>query len=298
VRPLYEGITTLRGSDFLSALTVKAAPATAADRILATLPITPSGYVGTRVTQLSQVWERYRLKRFSLRYVPAVPNTLAAQLVGYIDTDPNDDPTIITDTDALVRQATAQAGSQQWNFIHSKVIPLARRADDQWYYTGLDKSNERFNRQGTGYIVQVTEPIGFDGVPLVTDLVAGSLYIDWEVEFQIAQIEPAAVVEADLVLPVDVTDTNAVTVSDTITATLTLDRECSVGLGDAAIDASYSIRIDGNTLALITTGVTIGITSMILPAGSYTVNTEDVNPHLISFTLSSIGPVIYSLILD
>ena len=63
------------------------------------------------------------------------------------------------------------------------------RADDQLYYTGVDRQNERFSRQGTLYVVQVTDPVGFDGSE-VDSIVAGSLYVDWQVEFQIPQIEP------------------------------------------------------------------------------------------------------------
>jgi hypothetical protein len=72
------------------------------------------------------------------------------------------------------------------------TIDLARRADDQLYYTGADKNNERFNRQGNYYIIQVTDPLDFNGKPLTEDIMAGSLYVDWVCEFQIAQINPSA----------------------------------------------------------------------------------------------------------
>jgi hypothetical protein len=86
---------------------------------------------------LSNLWERYRFRKFKLRWVPAVPKTIACQLIIYQDTDPLDDPTVIPDADALVRQATEHAGSQQFNFINPMSIDLARRSDDQLYYTEL-----------------------------------------------------------------------------------------------------------------------------------------------------------------
>jgi hypothetical protein len=92
----------------------------------------------------------------------------------------------------LIRQAVAQTGAQQWNFNTSRTIPLASRRDDQFYYTGNDKQNLRFSRQGTGYLIQVTDPVAFDGTDIASDLVAGTLYIDWDCTFQTPQIEPAA----------------------------------------------------------------------------------------------------------
>lgn len=183
-----------RGSDFLGPLTVKAGAniTKASDRILLGESISPSAFPGTRLTQLAPLWERYRFRRFKLRWVPAVPKTVACQLIVYQDTDPLDDPSAIPDPDALVRQATAQTGSQQFNFISPMAIELAQRADDQLYYTGPDKQNERFSRQGNFYIIQVTDPLNFNGEALTSDFMAGSLYVDWECEFQIAQINPSA----------------------------------------------------------------------------------------------------------
>lgn len=183
-----------RGSDFLGPLTVKAGGniASASDRILLANNISPSAYPGTRLTQLAPLWERYRFRRFKLRWVPAVPKTIACQLIVYQDTDPLDDPSTISNAESLVRQATAQTGSQQFNFINPMTIELAQRADDQLYYTGNDKQNERFSRQGNFYVVQVTDPLDFNGLALTDDIMAGSLYVDWECEFQIAQINPSA----------------------------------------------------------------------------------------------------------
>ena len=192
-RPMISKKFIESGSDFLGPLTVRSAPGTAADRILLSNSISPSAFPGTRLTQLSNLWERYRFRKFRLRWVPAIPKTIACQLIIYQDTDPLDDPTAITDPEALVRQATAQAGSQQFNFINATSIDLARRADDQLYYTGNDKQNERFSRQGNFYVIQVTDPVNFNGEPINT-IMAGSLYVDWVCEFQIAQINPTVIV--------------------------------------------------------------------------------------------------------
>lgn len=183
----------LDGVDFVSRLTVKpfSQITTAKDAILVNQPISASSFKGTRLSSLSQNWERYRWTNCTLEYVPSVPNTIACQLVAYIDTDPNDDPTTITDTDTLVRQAVAQMGSRQWNFNQRMSIPLVMRKDDQLYYTGDDKQNRRFNLQGVLYIIQVSNLIDFNGVAVDTaPLICGSLYIKWGCDFAMNQINP------------------------------------------------------------------------------------------------------------
>ena len=192
-RPVQNKLTTLSGSDFLSTIEVQPNPSVG-ERILKILPISPSAFPGTRLTQMSQLWEFFKFTKFHVRYVPAVPTTLACQLVLYLDLDPSDDPTIISDPDALIRQAVAQTGSQQWNFHSAKVIPLAMRADRQFYFTGLDKLNVRFSQQGVAYLVQITNPINFNGEVISNPLEAGSLFIDWTVQFNIPQINPTAAI--------------------------------------------------------------------------------------------------------
>lgn len=191
VRPLVNKTTLLSGSDYLGKVTVT--PTTGTGRIIKTFPISPSEYPGTRLTQLSNLWEFFRFRKFHVRWVPAVPTTLACQFVLYVDLDPSDDPTIILDEEALIRQAVAQTGAQQWNFHVPKTIPMAMRADRQMYFTGSTKSNPRFSQQGKGYLIQITNPINFNGENIVDTLDAGSLFIDWTVCFGTAQINPSAV---------------------------------------------------------------------------------------------------------
>ena len=200
-RPVINGVHTMRGSDFFS--TVEVQPnVSGSGRIVAKIPISPSQFPGTRLTQLADLWEFFKFTRFHLRWVPAVPTTLACQFVLYMDLDPTDDPTAISDEDALIRQAVAQTGAQQWNFHVPKTIPLAMRSDRQYYFTGADKQNIRFTQQGAAYLIQITNPINFNGEAIATPLQAGSLFIDWTVNFSTPQINPAAVI------------TNAITFSD------------------------------------------------------------------------------------
>ena len=191
-RPNQQNVTKLSGSDFITALTVQPNPRSTESRILASFPISPSAYPGTRLSSLSNLWERFRFTQATLRYVPAVPMTLACQLIVYIDTDPLDDPLNIKGEAELIRQATAQAKSQQFNFNTPKNISLVMRKDDQMYYTGIDKQNLRFSQQGTAYIIQITECVNFNGETIPKAITAGSIYLDWNVCLSTPQINPSA----------------------------------------------------------------------------------------------------------
>ena len=195
-RPVRNATQSMAGSDFLSIVEVKAAP-TPVQRILSSLDISPSMFPGTRLTQLSQLYERYRFTSFKLRYVPAVPTSIACQLLVYLDTDPSDDPSSSPTAETLIRQASSHTGSQQWNFNVPKVIPLPMRADKQLYYTGDTKLNPRFSLQARAYVIQVTDPVNFNGEPINTSLQSGSLYIDWVCQFQTPQINPAGFLAGD-----------------------------------------------------------------------------------------------------
>ena len=190
-RPMNNRVATFRGSDFLQTITVLPAPSQL-ERILAVLNISPSAFPGTRLTQLSQLYERYRFTSFRIRYVPAVPTTVACQLLLYLDTDPSDDPDVAPSVEALIRQGTAHTGSQQWNFNAPKNIMLPMRSDKQLYYTGDIKLNPRFSLQAKAFLIQVTNPVDFSGNPTAGEIVAGSLYIDWAVNMEQPQINPAA----------------------------------------------------------------------------------------------------------
>jgi hypothetical protein len=280
-----------RGSDFVGFVTVKADPSTAADRILLTQAISPSAFPGTRLTQLAPLWERYRFRQFKLRWVPAVPKTLACQFIVYQDTDPNDDPTIITDANALIRQATAQAGSQQFNFINAKAINLAQRSDDQLYYTGPDKTNERFSRQGTFYVIQVTNPVNFNGEVLPADIQAGSLYVDWECEFQIAQINPTAVVAAlDSGVTFESTRTDLISFESTGSATLNLSTPAYIysHLVNFPASSEFNLLVDGVDLTVLLTSQLLNADAAgntLLAAGNHVI-TSNVD---ISLRIEAIG---------
>lgn len=183
----------LSGTDFIGRVTVKSSPQTVGDRILRVIPISPSAYPGIRLTRMAALFERYRFKKLNLRFVSALPKTMAGQLVLYIDTDPTDDPTTLPDADTLIQQAVSHGGAKQWNVHEGVSVPLLIRKDDQFYYTGETKANERFNFQGKAFLIQVTDAVDFNGSAIAGDIEAGMLYFDWTVDFQSPQIDDPAI---------------------------------------------------------------------------------------------------------
>jgi hypothetical protein len=184
-----------KGSDFVGRITTKANLAAVTDRILASIDIRPDAFPGTRLAQIAPLYERYRFRKFNIRYVPAVPTSIGCQLQVYQDLDPNDDPTQVPTADALIRQAAAQTGAQQFNFFAPHTIPLAQRGDDQFYYTGSG-GDKRFSTQARVHIIQNTAMVAFDGTVVSSNLEGGTLFADWECDFQTPQINPEAAAKA------------------------------------------------------------------------------------------------------
>ena len=251
-------VDSLSGSDFLTRIRTQPAPQTSAQRILAVVPVTPSAFPGTRLTQMSQLYDRYRFTKFRLRYIPAIPMTLGCQYVVYLDTDPLDDATTITNPDALVRQATAQAQSHFFNFNEPQYIDLAIRKDDQLYYTGDDKQNVRFSRQAVAYVIQVTDFVNYNGELPNTSIVTGSLYVDWSCNFSMPQLNPAALTFAGTNANAGIGTTSS---SDIIWSPAQFptwaSQEQTVDLANPLVLANFSQIARSNTLYYVTVGTRI-----------------------------------------
>lgn len=183
IRPVRNQLFRATGSDLIAKITVQPSPALVSEAILAAIPVSPSAYPGTRLTQYASMYQFFRFTKFHLRWVPAVPNTLACQFIVYVDLDPNADPSAITTIEQLGRRAVAQTGSQQFNFINNKRIPMPLRADQQQFFTGDPVQNLRFNTQGFAYLVQISDAVDFNGQVLAGPLQAGQLFLDWAVDF-------------------------------------------------------------------------------------------------------------------
>jgi hypothetical protein len=184
--------TVLRGSDFITSF--KLAHDTDS-RVLVDELISPSAMRQTRLFYLANLWEMYRFTKFSVRYVPALPDSVGGQIAGYIDTDPTD--TVTEEGEDLIRATNSQTGVKQWNVSQGSILNMARRKDDQMFYTGLLPSSDsgpsdRQTYQGRLYVVQMTKPMNYLGQPLTEDISAGSLYVDWEIVFRTPQLEPIA----------------------------------------------------------------------------------------------------------
>jgi hypothetical protein len=179
----------MSGTDFVGTVTINAGGGEQYS-LLANYPVSVSAFPGTWLATQSKLWERYRFNRLSFRFVPATATSVACQLVGWIDTDPYDDPLDFGNNESVIRQALSQYGSSAFNIITPARFDLAQRKDREEYYTGPDRNNLRFTRAGNFFLAQVTRATGFDGKLLTDAFECGSLYVDWDVSFETPQIDP------------------------------------------------------------------------------------------------------------
>lgn len=233
----------LSGSDFISNVSVSALDGVAGKDLIEKsirfeIAISPAAIPGTRIAKLSELWERYKLLKFNIRYVPAVPTTLGCQLLAYSDTDPLDDPRSFASKDEVVRQAAAQVGARYFNFDENVVIPLAQRADNQYYYTGRVKENPRFSEQGKFYVIQNTSPVDMSGTPIGSgEIDCGALFVDWDIEFSTPQINPFGLFTSTAKCDF------AASVTDKI-GVLTVLRDCYILVQDMTCNAAGAVGYD------------------------------------------------------
>lgn len=151
-------------------------------QVIARIDLDPSSpdWVGTQLITQASLWQRYRLRRLSVMYQPAVDVQLSGQLVMFCDADP-DNPWTFTG-DASVRAAREHQFAdifQPW-CIGCAGIATDKRTDD--LYVNPDGSDARRTSPGFVYLVCAAE---INTTGLTTDSL-GSIIIAYEYEFSIA----------------------------------------------------------------------------------------------------------------
>ncbi|APG76596.1 hypothetical protein 3 [Wenling tombus-like virus 5] len=199
-RPVDNSTHRLNGSDYLGEVTT-ATPLTAKNTVRLSMQLSPTGFKGTRVSALGELYEKYRYRRAVVRYVPALPATVGGQLLAYVDQDPKDDPREVQDLKALRAMASSSSGAQAWNLPLAKSITMPGTNENKWYYTGHQEENPRLSVQGVLHLLQMTDAVGTDGQPLAANSVAGTLYLDWVLEFKTPQMNPELVAAAKGYVP-------------------------------------------------------------------------------------------------
>lgn len=197
-------VTTVKGSDFITALNVTTNPAAVAPNLAMNqaYSLIYSNYIGpqffnpSRISSLAPLWERYKVKNINFRYVPSVPATYTGQVMMVCDHDASDNLSALTGTESLARVMGAHYGSVEGQIWQPLTANLRDQDLQQNYYTDVIDSTDdapdiRLCAQGridVALIAQIT-----NGTGTVIAGTFGDLYVDYEIDFFYPQIDEGEV---------------------------------------------------------------------------------------------------------
>jgi hypothetical protein len=177
--------SVIRGSEFVGRVSLPTV-LTTNNAILFQQEVSPSLFVGSRMSLLARAYEKYRFKRLVLRYVPSVPTAIGGQIVAYFDLDVLDSFTGATSVDVIVRDAMAHQGAKLFNVNvpESVEMPIAPGLKD--FFTGIGASSPQFYSQARIYVIGVA---GLNGISIPASGAVGSLFVDYELHFEGEQMQ-------------------------------------------------------------------------------------------------------------
>jgi hypothetical protein len=169
---------TIQGLDYLGDLAVNGE---AAGSVLKTISLNPydPAWNGTAVQRFATLFERYRPRKIAALVEPSCAATTDGQIISFIDPDP-DDSVVYTGRQAIQVAASHEGAdiSQVWG-MNAAAYAFDKRTQD--FYADADGSDERLISPGNWRILANT------AMPSSTPI--GSLYVAWDYEFSIPQIE-------------------------------------------------------------------------------------------------------------
>jgi hypothetical protein len=246
--------TRMRGSDFLTAITIGGTAAAAGD-VLYTSVVNPSALGVGRLNTLARLYERYKFHSLKFRYAPVANAQVTGQLIGYVDYDTMDDPSGTTGAQNLQR-AGAAYGEKPVQVWQGSVDPVFWEIKDDKLMTDLycesDGTDPRLTNQGR-FVLLAASAIA-SGVP------CGNIYLDYDIEFVVPQLDNST--------------QNGYGFKQSGGGTL----NAANPFGTVRAPESWS-----NLL------VTCTSTVMSLPAGSYSVSAKLVGTGITTFNLTSSG---------
>lgn len=175
----------ISGEDFVHTLELNPTPNSRnfAGAVLFPQYVNPWRIPGSRLTQFANLFQRFKFKRFTIRYIPAVPATVAGQIIMCTDTDATWAP--VGDTQDVVRMMMAHKDRIMFHVFDNAraCIPGTSKPE---YMCDAQGQDIRVNNQGVFWAVLVTPVIKQDGGDWTNAV--GSFVLDWEIEFRAARI--------------------------------------------------------------------------------------------------------------
>lgn len=121
--------------------------------VMAKISLNPASpdWSGTQVQVQARLWTRYKLKKISVMFQPAVATTTAGQMIGFISTDP-DQPFSFTG-DTAIKAGLVHQGSDIFNTWSVGCITIAADHNTGDFYTQGDGSDPRLTSPGDFYLL-------------------------------------------------------------------------------------------------------------------------------------------------
>lgn len=173
----------IRGTDFLTAVTISGTAATAGDVLISQI-VNPAQLGVARLATMAKLYERYKFKSLKFRYSPVANATISGQVIGYVDYDTYDDPTGSSGTQNLQRAAAhyGEKPVQIWQGSEKPVFWEIKDVDPLTdLYIDSDGSDPRWTNQGRFILLAASA--------IAANTPCGNVYLDYDIEFYIPQIE-------------------------------------------------------------------------------------------------------------
>lgn len=156
-------------------------------QLITTYPLRPDQWDGTRLKQLSGLYEKWRLKRMSIEYRPAVATTEPGSFIMFYDPDPAD--SIGSTGAAMVQKAASAQNRVRFQCFEPKTLKCGPARGTPPMFTSFESGDDvRLSSYGNIYIVNDV------GLTASASKTYGNLYITLDIEFQKPILEelPAA----------------------------------------------------------------------------------------------------------
>jgi hypothetical protein len=174
----YGTCDVLRGTELLQAIGTAGTDAESGD-ILSRILINPSNFNNTRLNQFAPLYQRYRFRKLLFLYEPVCPATTQGQLIGFGDYDV--DNLITEDTPTNINIAAAHFGQEVCQVWEARAFPFGVVDDFTTLFCRISDAEARLIYQGVYYLFAASD--------IAADTACGNLYIDYEIEFYVPQLD-------------------------------------------------------------------------------------------------------------
>jgi len=127
--------------------------------------------MGSWLKTLLQLYEKWRITKLAMRYVPSVGSTQPGNIMMFFDPDPTNNWGTYTAGPDLIKRAFTLAGRVDFSLWQTTT---AQSPPSQWLWTQAQGSDPRLFQAGSFVVLCVT------GFTVANDF--GALHMDWSVE--------------------------------------------------------------------------------------------------------------------